>query len=261
MQVIADNLTISNPVIANSIKNRDKNFFYPLFKRAEEEGYLVDVNLGQLKRDIPDVVKFLFGLINEFKDIKIVIDTINPTTIEEILKYCQTPPILNAFSKDDFKLKELLPIAVKNELDIVALVMDKSIPLTVDEKINLAIELVDIFTQNGVPYSKIILDPVVAPIGWENGAMYNRNNLEFLKLVKEAISPDIRSMMGLSNLTTGSTGKDRSVRKLDSLYLAMAYCNSLDYALVNINDPEIVNAITFLNILEDKTIFTPSLFK
>ena len=202
----------------------------------------------------------IFKILYEVNNFKVVIDTINLTAIEECLKYCKDKPILNSFSKDDYKISKLLPLAAKEEIDIVALVMDNRVPLTIDEKITLSIELVTIFNNYGIKNNQIILDPVVAPLGWENGAIYNKNNLEFLTLVKDAISYDIRTMMGLSNLTTGSTGADRSVKKLDSFYLSMAYVKGLDFALVNIFDRDIINSLNFIKVLENNTIFTPSQF-
>ena len=260
MFVVADNLTISNPVIYKNLTEKNKKFFYEFFEKCSSISDYVDINLGQVKKQVSEIVQFIFEILYEVNNFKIIIDTINPLAIEECLKYCKDKPILNSFSKDEYKISKLLPLAVKEGLDIVALVMDSRVPLTVDEKMMLAMELVTIFNDYGIKNNQIILDPVVAPLGWENGAIYNKNNLEFLALVKEAISYEIRTMLGLSNLTTGSTGVDRSVKKLDSFYLSMAYIKGLDFALVNIFDKDIIKSLNFIKVLENKTIFTPSQF-
>ncbi len=260
MLVVADNLTVSNPVIYKNLTEKNRKYFYDFFEKCSQISDYIDINLGQIKKHVPEIVKFIFEILYEVDNFKIIIDTINLTAIQECLKYCKDKPILNSFSKDEYKLSLLLPLAVKENLDIVALVMDNRVPLTVDEKITLAMELVTIFNDYGIKNNQIILDPVVAPLGWENGAVYNKNNLEFLALIKEAISFEIRTMLGLSNLTTGSTGVNRSVKKLDSLYLSMAYMKGLDFALVNIFDKDIMKSLNFIKVLENKTIFTPSQF-
>jgi cobalamin-dependent methionine synthase I len=68
-------------------------------------------------------------------------------------------------------------------------------------------------------------------------------------------------MMGISNLTTGSTGKNRSVKKIDSYYLSMAYSLGLDYALINVFNKNLKNLISFIKILEENLIFSPAIFQ
>ncbi len=260
MFIVADNLTLSNPTILHNLKEKNKKFFYKFFENCQKFSDYIDINLGQTKKDISEIIKFIFKTLNEVGEFEIVIDTVNRDSIIECLKYCKNPPILNSFSKDEKKFQEIIPIAVENNLEVVALIMDNHIPLTVDEKIILATEIVNVFTEAGIPFSKIILDPIVAPLGWENSSIYNQSNLEFISMVKDAISPDIRTMMGFSNLTTGSTGKNRSVKKLDSIYMAMAFSRGIDFSLINIFDVNMQNCINFIKILNNNLIFSPSMF-
>ena len=166
---------------------------------------------------------------------------------------------MNALSFDNYKIDNILPIAKINNLEIIALAMDSIVPLAIEEKISLTLNMINIFNENGIPDSNIILDPVVAPLGWDNGSVLNKNNLEYLSLVKEAVSNEIRTVMGFSNLTTGATG-GRSVKKLDSYYLAMAYMKNLDYALINVFNKNMINTINFIQVLEGNIIFSPAQF-
>ncbi len=260
MLIVADNLTLSNPIILKKIREKDKDFFYSFFEKCGELSDYIDINLGQIKRDIKEIIKFIFEIMYEVDNFNVVIDTVNRDSIIECLKYCKKPPILNSFSKDDKKFREILPIAVENNLEVVALVMDNQIPVSIEDKIVLATEIVNIFLDAGINTDKIILDPIVSPLGWDNGGILNKNNLEFLTIVKEAISPEIRTMMGFSNLTTGSTGKSRAIKKLDSLYMAMAFSKGVDFALINVLDVNIQNCINFIKIIEENLIFSPSVF-
>ncbi len=262
MKIIADNFTVSNPIILKKLESFDEKFFQDFFSNIFKITNLIDLNFGQVKKNIKEYVKFIFDIIYSLSEnVTFFIDTINVDTIEECLKYCKTPPILNAISYDDFKLKHILPIAVSNNLEIVALLIEKKVPLTLDEKISLAIKLIENITTSGLDYEKIILDPVVAPLGWENGALYNFNNLELLKIKNEIFETNLRFMMGISNLTTGSTGKNRSVKKIDSFYLSMVYSLGLDYALINVFNKNLQNLISFIRILEENLIFSPGIFQ
>ena len=262
MKIVADNFTVSNPIILNNLESFNEKFFTDFFEKILRITTLIDLNFGQLKRNINDYVRFIFDIIYSFnKDVKIFIDTVNVNTIEECLKYCKTEPVLNAISYDKYKLNNILPIAVNNNLEIVALLIEKNVPLTLDDKINLAIKLIDKISNSGLDLNKIILDPVVAPLGWENGAMYNFNNLEFLKIKNEIFDFNLKFMMGISNLTTGSTGHRKTVKKIDAYYLSMAYALGLDYALINVFNKDLMFLNSFIKILEENLIFSPEMFK
>ena len=262
MKIVADNFTVSNPLILEKLKNFDEKFFENFFNNILAITNKIDLNFGQLKKNINDYVKFIFTILNSFnKKLEVFIDTININTIEECLKYCKKPPVLNAISYDEFKLNNILPIAVNNNLKIVSLLIEKKVPLTLDDKVSLALKLIDKITEKGLPLKNIILDPVVAPLGWENGALYNKNNLEMMKIKSEIFPVEIKFMMGISNLTTGATGKNRSVKKIDSYYLAMAYSYGLDYALINVFNKNLNGLLQFIKILEDNLIFSPAIFQ
>ena len=261
MKIVADNFTVSNPQILENLKNFNEKFFEDFFSKILNKTTLIDLNFGQIRKNIKDYVKFIFEIFNSFdKEITFFIDTVNPDTIQECLKYCNTPPVLNAISFDEFKLNNILPIAVENNFKIVALLIEKRVPLTLDEKITLALNLIDEITERGLDIENIIIDPVVAPLGWENGAQYNFNNLELLRMKNEIFPESIEIMMGISNLTTGSTGKNRSAKKIDAYYLSMAYSLGLDYALINVFNKNLQNLISFIKILEENLIFSPGMF-
>ena len=260
MKIIADNFTVSNPIILEKLKQKDKKFFYEFFEQILQVAEIIDINLGQIRKDIEENIRFIFKVLYEVHKFKVVIDTINIDAIKISIKYCKEKPVLNAISLDPFKIEKILPIAAENNLDIIALVMDMNVPVSVDEKIILTMEILTQCQKIGLDASNIIVDPVVAPLGWERGSEINSNNLQYLKLVKEAISNEIRTCMGFSNLTTGATGISRKVRKLDSFYMSMAYMNDLDFALVNVFDKNIIDAINFYKILQGEAIFSPAIF-
>ncbi len=261
MKIVADNFTVSNPLILENLENFNEKFFYNFFSNIIKITDNIDLNFGQIKKNIKDYVKFIFEILYSIKtDLTIFIDTINLETIEECLKYCQKKPVLNAISYDKFKLNNILPVAVTNDLHIVALLIDKNVPMTLDDKITLSLKLIDEIIAKGLFEDKIILDPVVTPLGWDNGGLYNYNNLELLKMKNEIFSKNIKFMMGISNLTTGATGENRSVKKIDAFYLSMAYSLGLDYALINVFNKNLQNLLSFIKIMEENLIFSPGLF-
>jgi len=259
LEIIADNFTVSNSLIFQKLKNRDKKFFLEFFEKIAEIADFIDINLGQLKKEIKDIVDFIFKILYEVHEFRIVLDSVNLDTIKYAVACCKDTPILNALSIDPFKIENILPIAKEYNTEIISLIMDSRVPVTLDEKIFLTLELVNQCSEYGIPCSKIIVDPVAAPLGWEKGGEYNKNNLEYLEIVKQAVSEDIRTVMGFSNITTGATG-NRSVKKLDAYYLAMSYAKNIDYALVNVFDRNIIDVLNFINVIDNKRIFSAAQF-
>jgi len=262
MKIVADNFTVSNPEIQKNLYKFNHEYFYNFFNKILKTTTLIDLNLGQIRKNLNDLIKFIFEILNSFnRELTIFIDTVNITAIEICLKYSKNPPILNSLSFDRMKIDNILPIAVENNLKVVCLIIEKNIPLTVEEKIELTYKIIEEFTKRGLKEENIILDPVVVPLGWENGPQYNLNNLEFLKIKNDAFSENIETMMGISNLTTRSVGKTLSVKKLDTYYLSMAYSLGLNYALMNVFNRELLNLVKFIDILENNKIFTSAMFE
>ncbi len=261
MKIVADNFTLSNPKIFENLEKFNEKFFLNFFIEISKQTTFIDLNLGQLHKKSEEKIKFIFSILNSInKEFTVFIDTVKPSLIELCIKYSNFPIVLNSLSYNEEKLKKILPIAKEGKFPVVALIIDRNVPKTLEEKIELAMKIIDKLISNSIDEENIILDPVVVPLGWDNGPEYNKNNLEFLKLKNEVFSEKIKTMMGISNLTTGSMGKNKSVKKVDAYYLSMAYSLGLDYSLINVFNENLIQLLNFIKILEENLIFSPLMF-
>lgn len=216
----------------------------------------IDVNLGPIRKNKKDVVKFFLQNIEKFSNLEIFLDSADPEVIKYGLEFATKKIVINGFSLEERKLKEILPLAAYYKVDIVGLIMTGSfIPSTLEEKLLLAEEMIYHAEQNGIDRSQIILDPVVIPLGWENGTISAKSNIEFIKHLPSMFGPEIRTIVGLSNLTTKAAG-GKAKEFFQSIYLSMLYDAGLSMVMLDIFNETIMSAIKFIDTLEGKRIFS-----
>ena len=94
----------------------------------------------------------------------------------------------------------------------------------------------------------MILDPVVAPLIWQDGLQRNRDLLEIIRRLPELLDYPVRTVAGLSNLTTGHRASDPK-RRLEQTYLSMLASAGLSWVLFNIHHHDTVATARICRIL------------
>lgn len=232
-----------------------------LIKEVEEKGVThIDLNPGPLKKQKDKIISKIIKIIEDNSNLNIIIDSTDHEIIETAINCSNRKVIINSFSLEEQKLKKILPLASTYKTDIIGLVMTSTmIPKTLEEKFLIAEEMIAIAEQNGVDRSQIILDPVILPLGWEDGAICAKANIDFIKHLSSLFGPEIRTIVGLSNLTTkaaGGTGKGL----LQGFYLSMLYQAGLNMVMMDVFNSQAMISIKFINALEGRCIFTFSEF-
>jgi 5-methyltetrahydrofolate corrinoid/iron sulfur protein methyltransferase len=235
--IAADNINGLNPVIAQAMDKLDPKPIEELVKQCEQAGsQLIDINPGHLSRRKEDRMKFLVETVQQITSKSLLLDSPNPRLVEIGLSACTKPPILNALSLEETKLAEILPMAAEHNTDVVALLMDARsfTPPSADEKLALAIELRERAIEAGLPSEKLIYDPVMPNLSWDDA--YARIG-EAIKTVRFLSSGAIfqepaRTMAGLSNLRSGLRGRYPS--SIDETCLCMLAGAGLEYILADV---------------------------
>jgi len=81
--------------------------------------------------------------------------------------------------------------------------------------------------------------------------------LKFLTLLPEALSQPVKTMVGLSNITTRSAG--REVRQeVETVFLSMLAALGLDYAMVNIRHQPLLRTARLIRSLQGRELFSPA---
>ncbi|HEY4980054.1 MAG TPA: homocysteine S-methyltransferase family protein, partial [Candidatus Acidoferrum sp.] len=208
-------------------------------RQVKGGAHIVDVCLQSTERDEKkDIPQFYEKLIRKIKA-PIMIDTTDPSAVEQALTYCQGKAIINSINLEDGeeKFEKVVPIAHDYGAAIVVGCIDED-PLqaqafTRERKLAIAQRSYALLTAKyGMAAEDIIFDPLVFPCatGDENYIGGAVETLEGIRLIKQAL-PDTRTILGISNVSFGLPAGAREV--VNSVFLYYCTKAGLDLAIVN----------------------------
>lgn len=258
MLIVADNLQIMNPGIDRAVEMEDPEPIRVLVKKCIAAGAeAIDINSGPLKRNPEAKMRFLVEAVQSATDRPILLDTANPAALAAGLTACRNPAVINGFSLEPQKIAQILPLAREFDADIIGYILseDSQVPTDESECFNIATALLAACQSAGVNPKRLIIDPVVAPVMWENGTAHNLSVLSLLRHLPELLGMPVRTIAGVSNLTTGP-GPLSVKRTVEQSFLAMLAAAGLSMALVNALHPGTVKTARACSALLNPEIFS-----
>ncbi len=181
----------------------------------------------------------------------------NPEAMAAGAGVCRNPLIINGFSLEPVKLEKILPLAVEHDADIVGYLLTPQghVPVLLEERLAIATDLSQTASAAGLAKERLIIDPVVAPVVWENGLKQNRELLSILRTLPDVLGFPVRTMAGLSNLTTGHIDRKQSIR-LEQAIVPMLAEAGLTMLMLNIFHRESVQMAQICRLLLGDDIFS-----
>jgi 5-methyltetrahydrofolate corrinoid/iron sulfur protein methyltransferase len=255
--IVADNIQIRSQRIIGALETRNPGPIQKLVERCIGAGAnALDINSGPLLRDPEKDMTFLVESVQEVSDLTLVLDTLNPKAVEAGLIACKTKAVINGFSLQPERLEHVLPLARKYDADIIGylLLPNGHVPPDASQRLNIALDLYTKCIEAGIDKEQLIIDPVVAPILWQNGNRQAREVLTVIRTLPELLGFRVRTIAGISNLTTGSGDRDKKL-VLEQSYVAMLAEAGLDMALVNVFHHSTISVINACNCLRGDRIF------
>lgn len=235
MLIAADNIQITGKQIENALKYKNPEPVSAIVTECVQAGVdIIDINTGPLSRNSEADMTFFIETVQQSTTLPLMIDTANPVAMEAGLKSCRNPCIINGFSLEQKKLHTILPLAEKYDADIIGYLLneDSSVPLNSDERLDIAVSLFKEAVNLGISQEKLIIDPVVVPLTWDNGTFQAMEVLQTLRLLPDLLGFPVRTIAGLSNLTTGS-GPVHVKKRLEQAYVSMLSEAGLSIVLLN----------------------------
>jgi 5-methyltetrahydrofolate corrinoid/iron sulfur protein methyltransferase len=255
---IADNLQITHKTVARAVREMDPEPIRTLARKCKDAGaQAIDVNSGPLSRDPEKKMAFLVDAVQEAVDLPILIDTTNPRAMKAGLQAAKNRAVINGFSLEPAKLEQILPLAGQFNADIIGYLLYPNSQVPPDEagRLSVAVELFTEFQKLGIDNDRLIIDPIIAPLMWEDGNTQNMHILSVLRNLPDLLGFSVRTIGGLSNLTTGPGPKDRK-RLMEQTYLPMLAASGLTMALMNVFHEETMETASACDALTEKKIFT-----
>jgi len=248
--VAADNLHVLNPVVAKALQSLDAYPLQELARRVEQAGArLVDINPGYLAPRHLDRMAFMVEAVQEATDLRLILDSPNARALARGLEVCRKPPILNACTLEDEKLREILPLAAAHQTDLVLLLLDaRSFPaVTLEGKITLAVELRELALAAGLKDEQLIFDPVLPNLSWPDAWEQTRAVVKTVRLLAggEILQTPARAMVGLSNLRSGL--RHTYPVRVEEAALGVLAGAGLEIALVDVMQPGLMETVRVIN--------------
>lgn len=258
MKIISDNLRITLPSISQAVKEKNPDPIEKLVKKcADLHPWAIDVNTGPLGRHFEADMVFIMDAVQNVTDLPLLIDTTNAEAMRVAVDHSKNPLILNGVSLEKQKLEQILPLAKEADVDIVGFLLypDSRVPQDEAGRFQIAVELCEMVRAAGISQDRLIIDPVVPPLVWNNGIEQARAVLDVIRMLPELLGFDVRTIAGLSNLATGAA-KQAGKGRVEQSYATLLAGAGLTYLLMDVLNDSIRNAAVTADLLLEQEIFS-----
>ncbi len=258
MDIVADNLTITNAIVADAVQRLDPTPIQNIVRRCEKAGAgMIDINSGPLTRKPEKLMTFLVDSVRKASNLPLLLDSSNAVALEAGLRVCLGKAIINGFSLEPDKLALILPLARKFETRIIGYLLypDSNVPADGAERLTVALELYSRFSEAGLAPEQLIIDPVIPPLLWQNGHTQAMEVVNVIRTLPDLLGFKVQTIAGISNLTTGP-GNQAQKPVFEQVYTAMLAEAGLTMALVNVFHTGTMAAIRACNTLISTKVFS-----
>jgi 5-methyltetrahydrofolate corrinoid/iron sulfur protein methyltransferase len=258
MKIIADNLRITRKSIETAVAADDPALIQALVKQCESAGADgIDINSGPLYRDPEAKMAFLVEAVQTVTDLPLVLDTSNAKALKAGLKAAAKPVTLNGLSLEPSRLKQILPLAIEYQADLVCYLLypNGHVPPDSAERLEMAVLLYQQCLEAGMDPQRMIIDPIVPPLTWQDGLFQSKEILTVIRTLPDLLGFPIRTIAGLSNLTAGAQNISKK-HLVEQTYLPMLAASGLSMILMNALHPETLQVARTCRLLTEPSIFT-----
>jgi 5-methyltetrahydrofolate--homocysteine methyltransferase len=204
---------------------------------------IIDVCMDSNIVDTPKVLPHIIQSISHDFKAAMSIDSFDVQALKNALECYSGRPILNSISLEEYapgidKIDAVLSFAEPHCPVYIALLTDTEGPaVTAEAKLKLAQRIVDKTSQKyQVHPSRLLIDVNAFPLGSESqeGMNFALESIRSIPLIKK-IHPDLKTSIGIGNLTNGLAKKPYMRKVLTSVFLDEARKVGLDAAIINPN--------------------------
>ena len=252
MLVIGESIHVIAPRVREALDGRNKAVIQELARQQVAGGaQMLDLNIGPQKRSGPEVMAWVVDTVQGVTDVPLSLDTTNAAAVEAGLKQVKKKALINSTDATPQRLEALMPLAAKYGASIIGLTLAATgLPTTADARIQLASEvLFPACEKYGVPLEDLYLDPLVLTVNGNQDQ--SLATVEAVRFFKQMADPPPKTTCGLSNI---SNGAPRELRPLiNRVFLLMMMGASLDSAILDALDPEVMEAIRIVQARDTST--------
>jgi 5-methyltetrahydrofolate--homocysteine methyltransferase len=204
--------------------------------QVEAGAHMLDVNAGIPMADEPQILADTIQLVQSLTDVPLSIDSSIVDALEAGLKVYKGKALLNSVTGEEERLESVLPLVKKYGAAVVAISNDETgISDDPDVRFEVAKKIVERARDFGIPYSDIVVDPLVMPVGALNQA--GRSVFRLIRRLREELK--VNTTCGASNFSFGLPNR----HGLNASFLSMLIGAGMTSAITNPLHQEEVTAV------------------
>jgi cobalamin-dependent methionine synthase I len=253
MKIIGENIHIISKKTREAIDAKDEKYIIELAQKQLKNVDWIDLNIGPARYK-EGTMKWLLEILTPICNKPFSLDTTNFNEMKSGLENLKNPQecIINSTNADDERLEKLTDLAAEYGCYLIGLTLTEGgIPKTADERYELASKIIEVATDKGIAEEKIIIDPLVLPIGVEQSQALEA--FDAIRLTKEAFEPSVLSVVGLSNISNGSPKEIRPL--INRVFATLAMGSGLTSAIADGCDEDLFH---INKIIETTSVKNPS---
>ena len=224
-------------LLAEEMKNGD-------YSRVESDALaqiaagaqILDVNAGIAMADEPRILAECVRLLQSITDTPLCIDSSIVEALEAGLEAYEGRALLNSVTGEEDRLERVLPLVKKYDCSVVAISNDDSgISEDVNVRFAVAKKIVERASDHGISANRIVVDPLVMPVGAVNSA--GRQVMDLVKRLRTELK--VNTTCGASNLSFGLPNRIG----LNAAFIGMAIASGMTSAITNPLQSDLMQAV------------------
>ena len=224
-------------ILAEEMKNGDYSRVQAdALAQVEAGAHMLDVNAGIPLADEPRILAEAVQLVQSITDVPLSIDSSIVEALEAGLAVYQGKALVNSVTGEDEVLERVLPLVAKHKAAVVAISNDET-GISEDPNVRFAVakKIVERAADHGIPYSDVVVDPLVMPIGAINTA-----GVQVMALVRRLRDElKVNTTCGASNVSFGLPNRNG----INSAFLTMAMGAGMTSAITSPLHAEVMQAV------------------
>jgi 5-methyltetrahydrofolate corrinoid/iron sulfur protein methyltransferase len=158
--------------------------------------------------------------------------------------------IINSTKGQQEQLDIFIPMAAELQASVIALTIDESgIPRDANGRSEIALRAVASAMEHGLEPDRLMVDAVILPANVAQPTAVQV--LEAIRTVKLLSDPPPKTILGLSNVSQGTTQRPL----INRTYLVMALACGLDAAILDVLDTEMMDAMITAELLLNRAVY------
>ncbi|MEX1108479.1 MAG: methyltetrahydrofolate cobalamin methyltransferase [Dongiaceae bacterium] len=188
--------------------------------------HMLDVNAGIPLADEPSILAESIQLVQSLTDVPLSIDSSIVAALEAGLAVYKGKALVNSVTGEEERLEVVLPLIKKYGAAVVAISNDETgISEDPDVRFAVAKKIVERAADFGIPYSDIVVDPLVMPVGAINQA--GRQVFHIIRRLRDELK--VNTTCGASNFSFGLPNR----HGLNASFLSMLIGAGMTSAITN----------------------------